>query len=102
MKANLGCAQLQPLDGPPGFLFIFTSSENLQKEEKAFWRITMATPEDDDLIYTQYIKVLMALVACNWNQDGPLNMEALNMLHADAVKFGAGAKVRINFKLGPK
>merc|ERR1711990_1169477 len=25
-------------------------------------------------------------------QDGPLNMEALNMLHADAVKFGAGAK----------
>merc|ERR1712055_99101 len=24
--------------------------------------------------------------------DGPLNMEALNMLHADAVKFGAGAK----------
>merc|ERR1712179_129526 len=25
-------------------------------------------------------------------RDGPLNMEALNMLHADAVKFGAGAK----------
>merc|ERR1712212_645030 len=25
-------------------------------------------------------------------QDGPLNMEALNMLHADVVKFGAGAK----------
>merc|ERR1712168_1180672 len=24
--------------------------------------------------------------------DGPLNMEALNILHADAVKFGAGAK----------
>ena len=65
MKANLGSAQLQPLDGPPGFLVIITSSENLQKEEKAFWRITMATPEDDDLIYTQYIKVLMALVACN-------------------------------------
>merc|ERR1711970_618752 len=25
-------------------------------------------------------------------QDGPLNMEALNMLHADAVKYGQGAK----------
>merc|ERR1711974_76864 len=28
----------------------------------------------------------------NPSMDGPLNMEALNMLHADAVKFGAGAK----------
>ena len=29
-------------------------------------------------------------------------MEALNMLHADAVKFGAGAKVRqeLNTKMG--
>merc|ERR1712147_428251 len=26
------------------------------------------------------------------HQDGPLNMDALNMLHADAVKFGSGAK----------
>merc|ERR1712215_65691 len=25
-------------------------------------------------------------------KDGPLNMEALNMLHADAVKYGQGAK----------
>merc|ERR1711970_423108 len=25
-------------------------------------------------------------------QDGPMNMEALNMLHADAVKYGQGAK----------
>merc|ERR1711970_145135 len=25
-------------------------------------------------------------------QDGPLNMEALNMLHADSVKYGQGAK----------
>ena len=58
MKANLGSAQLQPLDGPPGFLVIFTSSENLQKEEKAFWRITMATPEDDDLIHTKKYKSL--------------------------------------------
>ena len=31
------------------------------------------------------------------NQDGPLNMDALNMLHADAVKFGSGAKVKQTF-----
>ena len=32
------------------------------------------------------------------NQDGPLNMDALNMLHADAVKFGsAGPKVKQTF-----
>merc|ERR1711971_325520 len=33
-----------------------------------------------------------AATAHAFPSDGPLNMEALNMLHADAVKFGAGAK----------
>merc|ERR1711874_930203 len=45
------------------------------------------------MIFTSFSSSFFFFAATHaFPSDGPLNMEALNMLHADAVKFGAGAK----------
>merc|ERR1711990_817674 len=45
------------------------------------------------MIFTSFSSSFFFVAATHaFPSDGPLNMEALNMLHADAVKFGAGAK----------
>ena len=90
LKAYLGSTQLQPLDGPPGFFLNHHLHLQLKRKKGK------EDYEDDDIIYTSIYKD--SLGCKDWNQDGPLNMEALNMLHADAVKFGAGAKVRRAFQ----
>merc|ERR1711990_366415 len=45
------------------------------------------------MIFTSFSSSFFFFAATHaFPSDGPLNMEALNMLNADAVKFGAGAK----------